>query len=90
MPTPTPKNKKQLTFSITIQRKKNLYINQAAILRSCRAALGWSQKEAAEKLGISASTLCSWEQKGCRDIEQCSQIAKLYGQPLDNFVTSTY
>lgn len=81
---------KELSFSLTIKRQKNFYINQAAILRSCRAVTGYSQREAAEKLEVSPSTLCGWEQRGCRDLVHCSRLAELYQQDLSIFVPSTY
>lgn len=81
---------KALQFSITIERKKNFYTNQAAILRACRVALNLSQKDAAKKLKVSPATLCGWEQRGCRDIGHCSRLAILYGQNLILLIPSTY
>lgn len=81
---------KELQFSLTIKRKKNFYINQAAILRSCRAVTGYTQREAAKKLDVSASTLCGWEQRGCRDLLHCSRLAELYHQDLSILLPSSY
>jgi transcriptional regulator with XRE-family HTH domain len=81
---------KSIQFSITIKRKKNFYINQAAILRACRVVSGLSQKDAAKRIKVSPATLCGWEQKGCRDLGHCSNLADLYGQDLTLLVPSTY
>lgn len=89
MPTKS-KIEKDLKFSITIKKQKNFYLNQAAILRGCRAVAKLTQREAAVKLEISAATLCGWEQKGCRDLAHCSRLAALYGQEITLFIPSTY
>lgn len=86
---PTKINNK-LRFSLTIERKKNFYLNQAAILRGCRAVSKISQRRAADLLGISPSTLCLWEQRGCRDLAHCSRLAALYKQDILLFIPTTY
>lgn len=88
--TTIPRSEKEFKFSLTIRRQKNFYLNQAAILRGCRAVAKLTQREAALKLDISAATLCGWEQKGCRDLAHCSRLASLYGQEITLFVPSTY
>ena len=80
----------KLTFSLTIERKKNFYLTQAKILKSSRAATKYTQRAAASKLGISAATLCGWERTGCRDVSHCCQLASLYGQDLALLLPSTY
>lgn len=83
-------NAKELKFCLTIRRQKNFYISQAAILRACRVVANLTQREAADKLEVSASTLCGWEKRGCRDLAHCARMADIYKQSIDIFVPSTY
>ena len=58
-------------------------------LSAARVNAGLSQKEAAEKLGVSNSTLCSWEKYTTYpDAEMIPKICDLYGIPYDqiNFI----
>ena len=82
--------KDKLRFSLTIDRQKNFYLNQAAILRGCRAVSNISQRKAANLLGIAPSTLCLWEQRGCRDLAHCSRLADLYNQNIVVLIPTTY
>lgn len=56
-------------------------------LKAARVNAGLTQKEAAEKLGISNTTLCSWE-KGLSmpNIQQVLKICELYKVDLDNLI----
>lgn len=78
------------TFSLRVEKNRNFYKNQAAILRSCRALSKLLQKEVASRVGVSAATVCSWEANGCRDLQYCSLLADIYGQDLSILVPSTY
>lgn len=58
-------------------------------LSAARVNAGYSQKKAAELLGISNSTLCSWEKgKTFPDQPMIDKICDLYGVAYDmiNFV----
>ena len=90
MPASKLNNAKELKFCLTIRRQKNFYMNQAAILRACRVVANLTQREAANKLEVSASTLCGWEKRGCRDLAHCARMADIYKQPIDIFVPSSY
>lgn len=53
-------------------------------LKAARVNVGLSQKEAAEKLGISNKTLCSWENgKTYPDQPMIEKICVLYGVTYD-------
>ena len=56
-------------------------------LKAARVNTGYTQKEAAEKLGISNATLCNWE-KGLSmpNIQQVQRICELYGVTYDNLI----
>lgn len=56
-------------------------------LKAARVNAGYTQKEAAEKLGVSNVTLCNWE-KGVSypDIQQVQAICELYGVSYDNLI----
>ena len=54
-------------------------------LEAARANAGLTQKEVAEKLGISNKTVCSWEKgKSFPDARQIDALCTLYGVPYDN------
>lgn len=56
-------------------------------LRAARVNAGLSQTVAAQKLGISKSTLASYEMyRTVPDIETSKKMAKLYGLPVDNII----
>ena len=56
-------------------------------LASARVNAGLTQKEAAETLGVSNKTLCSWENgKSFPDALQIEKICELYGVPYDNII----
>ena len=56
-------------------------------LASARVNAGLTQKEAAEELGVSNKTLCSWENsKSFPDALQIEKICELYGVPYDNII----
>lgn len=53
-------------------------------LAAARVNAGLSQKEAAEKLGISNKTLCSWENYlTYPSADMVPKICELYGIPYD-------
>lgn len=54
-----------------------------ARLRALRERQGWSQKEAAERLGIPQTTLSTYEKRrGWNDEKFCRKAASLYGVPV--------
>ena len=56
-------------------------------LKAARVNAGLTQKEAAERLGISRSTLASYEAyKTKPDIEMAKKLAALYGLPVDGIL----
>lgn len=56
-------------------------------LKAARVNAGFSQKEAAERLGVSNKTLCNWE-KGSSfpDAQQIKAICELYQVSYDNII----
>lgn len=48
-------------------------------LKEAREQAEMTQKEAAEKLGVSLRTLGRWENNGCNNIKFLFAAAKLYG-----------
>lgn len=56
-------------------------------LKGARVNAGFSQKEAAEKIGVSNTTLCNWE-KGASmpNILQVQCLCELYKIPYDNLI----
>lgn len=56
-------------------------------LKSARVNAGLTQKDAAEKLGVSNSTLCNWEKgSSMPNILQVQSICDLYKIPYDNLI----
>ena len=56
-------------------------------LKAARVNAGYSQKEAAEILGISNKTLCSWENgKTFPDQPMIEKLCELYGVTYDMIV----
>lgn len=54
-------------------------------LASARVNVGLNQKQAALELGVSNTTLCSWEKgESFPDALQIAKICELYGVPYDN------
>ena len=54
-------------------------------LKAARVNAGLSQKEAAERLGISNGTLCNWENGvSFPDAQQIALICELYGVSYDS------
>lgn len=59
-------------------------------LKAARVNAGFTQKEAANKLGISNATMCKWEQGlSMPNIQQVQQICELYGVSYDNIIFLT-
>lgn len=53
-------------------------------LAACRVNAGLDQKDAAEQLGISNKTLCSWEKGESQPkADKIPEICELYGVPYD-------
>lgn len=56
-------------------------------LKAARVNAGLTQKQAAEALGISKSTLLNYEMYRTKpDIELSKKIADLYGMAVDNLI----
>lgn len=56
-------------------------------LKAARVNAGFTQKEAAKRLGISRGTLASYEAYRTKpDIETAKKIAALYGLPVDGII----
>lgn len=56
-------------------------------LKAARVNAGYSQREAAERLGISNKTLCSWENgKTFPDQPMIEKLCELYGVTYDMIV----
>ena len=56
-------------------------------LKAARVNAGFTQEQAAEKLGISKGTLANYEQyKTSPDIKLAVEIAKLYGKKVDDII----
>ncbi len=59
----------------------------AITLKAARVNAELTQKEAAQALGISKTTLLNYEKyKTVPDIEKSKQIAKLYGMAIDDII----
>jgi DNA-binding XRE family transcriptional regulator len=59
----------------------------AITLKAARVNAGFTQKEAAKRLGISRGTLASYEMyKTKPDIEKAKRIADLYGTAVDGII----
>lgn len=59
-------------------------------LKAARVNAGFTQKEVAEKLGISNATVCKWEQgSSMPNIQQVQQICELYDVSYDNLIFLT-
>ena len=57
--------------------------NQVSKLRLARVSRGWSQREVAEKIGITAATLHTWEQRKCiPDVLMAFRLERLYQIPI--------
>lgn len=58
-------------------------------LAAARVNAGLTQKEAAEKMGVSSVTMVNWEKgKTLPDIATARKLAELYEIPLDNLFLS--
>ena len=54
-------------------------------LKAARVNAGLNQKDAADKLGVSNTTLCNWENGASfPDAQQIEKICDLYGVSYDN------
>ena len=59
----------------------------AISLKAARVNAGFTQKEAAKRLGISRSTLASYEKYNTKpDIEMAKKMAALYGLPINGII----
>lgn len=56
-------------------------------LKAARVNAGFTQKQAAEKLGVSNKTLSSWEKgKTAPDWTKVSALCELYGRTYDELI----
>lgn len=56
-------------------------------LKAARVNAGYTQKDAAEKLGVSNATLCNWENgTSYPNIPQVEKICELYGVSYDYLI----
>lgn len=56
-------------------------------LEAARVNAGYSQKEAAEKLGVSNATLCNWENgKSFPSVKYVKKICELYGVSYEDII----
>jgi transcriptional regulator with XRE-family HTH domain len=56
-------------------------------LKAARVNAGLTQKEAAEKLGVSPKTLCNWENGNCVPlVDKIDPICELYDIHYDNLI----
>lgn len=56
-------------------------------LKAARVNAGYSQKEAAERLGISNTTLCKWENYiSFPNAQQIDKLCELYGVSYDDLI----
>ena len=59
-------------------------------LKAARVNAGFTQKGAAERLGISNKTLCNWENGlTMPSIQQVQRLCDLYGVTYDNLIFLT-
>ena len=50
------------------------------LLRRLRLERGWTQRQAAELLGVSAQAVSKWERgQGCPDVGMLPRLAKIFG-----------
>lgn len=60
---------------------------QKITLKAARVNSGLRQKEAAKKLGVSASTLYKWEAgKNKPNVKYLDKIEKVLNTPIDNII----
>lgn len=53
-------------------------------LEAARINAGFSQKEAAKRVGVNATTLANWEKgKTAPDIDKFRKLCEVYGCPAD-------
>lgn len=53
-------------------------------LAAARVNAGYTQKQAAEKLGVSTTTICAWETgKSVPNIKHIDPLCTLYGRTYD-------
>ena len=56
-------------------------------LKAARVNAGYTQKEAAERLGVSNTTLCNWENGvSFPDVPYIEKICELYGLSYDDII----
>ncbi|MBM3461852.1 MAG: helix-turn-helix transcriptional regulator [Armatimonadetes bacterium] len=62
----------------------SLEVRLAWRMRQMREARGWTQQEAAQRLGLSATTYTRWENPRTFNptVKTLERLAELYGQPL--------
>jgi len=56
-------------------------------LKAARINAGFTQQEAAERIGVTSDTICNWERaKSFPNALHIRQIEKVYGVPYDNLI----
>ena len=56
-------------------------------LKAARINAGFTQQEAAERIGVTSDTICNWERaKRFPKALHIRQIEKVYGVPYDNLI----
>lgn len=60
------------------------------LLRRLRLERGWTQRQAAELLGVSAQAVSKWERgQGCPDVGMLPRLAKILASAWREFWTET-
>lgn len=58
-------------------------------LSAARINAGYSQRQIADMIGVSRTTIQSWEQyKTSPNVEQAEQLSAIYSLPLENIIFS--
>ena len=57
------------------------------LLRRLRLERGWTQRQAAELLGVSAQAVSKWERgQGCPDVGMLPRLAKIFGVSVEGIL----
>lgn len=52
-------------------------------LKTARQYAGYTQKEVAEKIGVTNDTVCRWEKSGNIRLDQFEKLLELYQVPME-------
>lgn len=56
-------------------------------LKAARINVGYTQEQAAEKIGVSSDTISNWERGKCfPGVPMLKQIEKVYGVPYNDII----